>query len=145
YSRPFFVSWCLCVLVLLDVCHNICKHLKLINLLDLDTLVILLQNLFIGSAVHGHAISAYLAHAHPVSPAAAVKHDAENLNLSGSLNIKREQAVAQAKQCPEPECAHRCFSCRSCNLGAQRALRRPPAKDAQVLNPADVERLERGV
>src|SRR5438552_19185398 len=93
-----------------------------IQLLQVNSLVILFQYLFIRRAVQGHALSANLAHADAVPPTASVKRDAQNVALGVALDIEGQQAVALTEQCAQVKRANRLACVRADDICHERSL-----------------------
>src|SRR5437899_2940956 len=77
------------------------KNRRSVQFLQLDSAVVLLQDLFVARPVERHAVGADLAHAHAMSPAAAIEHHSEDRAGSVPLDIEGKKAVAQAEQCAQ--------------------------------------------
>src|SRR5262245_35926389 len=93
-----------------------------ISLFQLNTLVILLQNLVVRRPVHGHTISSDLAHTDSMAPASAKKCHAKNLALRVAFDVERKQAVTQAQQRAQTKRAHSGAPVRARYLRADRTL-----------------------
>src|SRR5689334_7965731 len=122
-----------------------CSHIlntTLIQLLEIDSFVILLQNLFVGRPVQRHTVRPDLAHADSVSPTAAIKADTQHIALRISFDIEREQTVPQAEESPQAKRPNRPPTARTHDLGRNRPLRRAAPDDAHVLESTHVQRFE---
>src|SRR3954468_16439115 len=74
-----------------------------VHFFQLDPRVVLLEDLFVRRAIECHAVSADLAHADAVAPAAAEDAHADDRAACVSLDVEGEQAVAQAEQRAQPQ------------------------------------------
>src|SRR5262249_19807079 len=94
----------------------------LIDLLQLNTFVILFQNLVVRCAVQRHPISANLTHTDTMAPAAAVKRHTEYLTLRVPFDIERKKAVTQAQKRSQAQRTDSATSVRSGDFSAERAV-----------------------
>src|SRR5262245_6357915 len=79
----------------------------LVQFLNFYSLVILLQDLFVGRAIMGHPKGSDLAHTHAVAPSATVKRHPNDVAGRISLDVKVEQTVSQSQQRSKPEGSNR--------------------------------------
>src|SRR6266850_6251873 len=123
----------------------ISRGLRLIQLLQFDTFVIFLENLFVRGAFQSHPISANLAHADAVAPATAVKRHADDFAARVPLGIEIEEAVTETKQCAETKRADGSAAIRADDFSAHRTLGRTTLNNAHLPEAADIQRPECGV
>src|SRR6266550_6242577 len=109
------------------------SHLK-IKPGNLNARVIRLQNLFVSEALFCQSISADLAHADTMAPAASAKHKLADTTVVVILAINDEELFAQAQRRSNPAAPNVGYAIRADNLQIRHAARRAPGDHTKIHN-----------